>query len=333
MRRIIVSISCMAVVVIGSVLNAAVTVKVKDISFIDGLKENQIFGYGLVVGLQGTGDTRRSPLARASLKNLLKNLGMEGEEMTTANTAAVLLTARLPAFVRIGDRIDVTVSSIGDAKSLEGGILVQSPLRGADNVIYAAAQGPLSVPRIAGNRRQVLTVARISGGALVERDIGADIVTDNNINIVLKEWDYSLANSIIKAVAGKYPDAKPEMTNTGKIRIHIPQGISLPEFVSSIENIEVTPAYKARVVINERDGTIVTGGDVKISEAMVSREGLTVVIKDTGGKASASYLKDTATVKELVDSLNVIGASTSDIISILKALEASGALHSELDVR
>ena len=158
-------------------------------------------------------------------------------------------------------------------------------------------------------------------------------MTDNNIYIVLKEWDYSLANSIIKAVAGKYPDSKPEMTNAGKIQIHLPSNISLPEFVSSIENIEVTPAYKAKVVVNERDGTIVTGGEVKISEALVSREGLTVEIKGSAGKASASYVKDSATVKELVDSLNATGATTADIISILKALKASGALHAELIVR
>jgi flagellar P-ring protein precursor FlgI len=317
----------------GASLSSEVSVKIKDISFIDGLKENQIYGYGLVVGLQGTGDTKKSPITKSSLKNLLKNMGMEGEDITSANTAAVLVTAKLPAFVRVGDRIDVTVSSIGDAKSLEGGILAQSPLRGADNLIYAVAQGPLPTLRVAGNRRPVRTVAHIAGGALVEREIATDIVFDDYINIVLKEWDFSLANSVIKAVAGKYPDSKPGMTKAGKIQVRLMKDISLPEFISSIENIEVTPAYRAKVVVNERDGTIVTGGDVKISGAMVSREGLTVEIKDTANKVSASYIKDSSTVKDLVDSLNAIGANTSDIISILKALEASGALHAELIVR
>jgi flagellar P-ring protein FlgI len=335
------------IVIIGIIILAAVTgraevsVKVKDISYIDGLKENQVFGYGLVVGLPGTGDTRKSPLTRASLKNLLKNLGMEGDDITSANTAAVLVTARFPAFVRVGDRIDVTVSSIGDAKSLEGGILIQSPLRGGDNAIYAVAQGTLSVPRVKNERRSVRTVAQIDGGAVVEREIHPEIVFhDKNdkedefkIFIVLREWDYTVGNSIIKAVANKYPDSKPVMAPGGRIQVTLLKNISIPEFISTIENIEVAPAYRARVVVNERDGTIVTGGEVKISAAMVSREGLTVEIKETGKKVSVSEMKDSATVKELVDSLNATGATTVDIISILKALESSGALHAELIVR
>ena len=334
---------------------ANVSVKVKDLSFIDGLKENQVYGYGLVVGLQGTGDTKKSPLTKSSLKNLLKNLGMEGDDVTSANTAAALVTGNLPAFVRVGDRIDVTVSSVGDAKSLEGGILVQTPLRGADGQIYAAAQGTLSLSRTGGaggnasGRRTVRTVAQVPGGAMVEKELDPDIVfevkktdkpagdaaadTVKMIFIVLKEWDYSVADAIIKAVAAKYPDSKPWMTTGGKIGIHLVESVGLPEFISSIENIEVTPAYKARVVVNERDGTIVTGGEVKLSAAMVSREGLTVEIKETGKKSSAAELKDSASVKDLVDSMNAIGATTADIIAILKALEASGALHAELIVR
>jgi flagellar P-ring protein FlgI len=334
---------------------AGVSIRVKDLSFIDGLKENQIYGYGLVVGLQGTGDTKKSPLTKTSLQNLLKNLGMEGDDVTSVNTAAVLVTAKLPPFVRIGDRIDVTVSSIGDAKSLEGGILVQTPLRGADNEIYAAAQGTLSMQRsgtaggYGANRRNVRTVAMVNNGAVVERELdptivfemkraagetaGTDAEKDKMIFVVLKDWDYSVADAIIKAVAAKYPESRPWMTMGGKIGIRLIESVSLPEFISSIENIEVTPVYKARVVVNERDGTIVTGGDVKISAAMVSREGLTVEIKETGKKASASEVKDTASVSDLVDSMNAIGASTADIIAILKALESSGALHAELIVR
>lgn len=322
-------------------VHAGVSVKIKDLSFIDGLKENQVYGYGLVVGLQGTGDTKKSPLTKSSLKNLLKNLGMEGDDITSANTAAVLVTARLPAFVRIGDRIDVTVSSIGDAKSIEGGILIQSPLRGGDGAIYAVAQGTLSVPRIKNERRAVRTVAQIDGGAVVEREIYPEIVYRDSddkedrdkIFIVLREWDYTVGDSIIKAVANKYPESKPVMASGGRIQVSLLKDISIPEFISTIENIEITPAYRARVVVNERDGTIVTGGEVKVSAAMVSREGLMVEIKETGKKVSASDIKDSATVKELVDSLNATGATTSDIIAILKALEASGALHAELIVR
>jgi len=320
--------------------NAAVSVKVKDLSYIDGLKENQIYGYGLVVGLPGTGDTKKSPLTKSSLKNLLKNLGMEGDDITSANTAAVLVTAKLPAFVRVGDRVDVIVSSIGDARSLEGGILIQSPLRGADNQVYAVAQGTLAVPRIGNNRRTVRTVGQISGGAVVEREIHPEIVFRDRedegkryIFIVLKEWDYTVGNSIIKAVANKYPESSPVLASGGRIQVRLLNDVSMPEFISTIENIEITPAFRAKVVVNERDGTIVTGGEVKLSAAMVSREGLTVEIRDTGKKVSAAEIGDSATVKDLVESLNATGASTADIIAILKALEASGALHAELIVR
>ncbi len=324
-------------------LHAQVSVKLKDISFIDGLKENQLYGYGLVVGLQGSGDTRRSPMTKSSLQNLLKTLGMEGDDIAAVNTAAVLITARLPAFASVGDRIDVTVSSIGDAKSLEGGILVQSPLRGADGQIYAAAQGPLAVPKSPGNRRGVTTVAAVPGGALVERAVEPEVVNvvtgDENekaryLFLVLKDWDYTVADAIIKAVAARYPASEPVIARGGgKIRIRIAEDVSLPEFISTIENIEVAPSDRAKVVVNERDGTVVTGGGVRVSAAMVSREGLTVEIRGTGGKGAAAEIPDVATVKDLVDALNATGATTADIIAILKALETSGALHAELIVR
>ncbi len=324
-------------------LHAQVSVKLKDISFIDGLKENQLYGYGLVVGLQGSGDTRRSPMTKSSLQNLLKTLGMEGDDIAAVNTAAVLITARLPAFASVGDRIDVTVSSIGDAKSLEGGILVQSPLRGADGQIYAAAQGPLAVPKSPGNRRGVTTVAAVAGGALVERAVEPEVVNvvtgDENdkaryLFLVLKDWDYTVADAVIKAVAARYPASEPAIARGGgKIRIKIAEDVSLPEFISTIENIEVAPSDRAKVVVNERDGTVVTGGGVRVSAAMVSREGLTVEIRGTGGKGAAAEIRDVATVKDLVDALNATGAATSDIIAILKALETSGALHAELIVR
>ncbi|MBN2158256.1 MAG: flagellar basal body P-ring protein FlgI [Spirochaetes bacterium] len=320
-------------------VSAEVAVKLKDISFIDGLKENQVYGYGLVVGLQGTGDTKKSPLTNSSLKNLLKNLGMEGDEVTSANTAAVLITGRLAPFVRIGDRIDVTVSSIGDAKSIEGGILIQSPLRGGDGRIYAVAQGTLAVSRSRNDRRAVRTVGQIANGAVVEREISPEIVfhnkekDENYIYLVLKEWDYTVGDGIIKAVAGKYPESNPVMASGGRIQVRLLKNVSIPEFISTIENIEINPVYRAKVVVNERDGTIVTGGEVKLSAAMVSREGLTVEVRETGKKVSASELKESATVKDLVDSLNAVGATTTDIISILKALKVSGALHADLIVR
>lgn len=319
--------------IISQNANAQVSVKVRDIAFIDGLKENQVFGYGIVVGLQGSGDSKKSPIAQSSLQSLLKNLGLDGSEIATKNTAAVLLTAQLPAFVRVGDRVDITVSSIGDARSLEGGVLVQSVLKGGDNNVYVAAQGQLSIQKSRDGGRGVRTVASVQGGGLVEREISSDVVNSGSLSLVLKNWDYSVASSIIKEITAKYPESKPEVTSGGKIKLILPEKVNISEFISAVENIEVTPVYRARVVINERDGTIVTGGEVKISEAMVSREGVTVEIAGSDKKNSAVLLKEAATVKDLVDAMNSMGAGTRDIIAILKALKEAGSLHADLVVK
>lgn len=317
---------------------AETTVKVKDIAFIDGLKENQVFGFGLVMGLQGTGDSQ-SVLTQSALKNLLKNIGLqEDETIKSKNTAAVLVTGKLPPFVRVGDKISVSVSSIGDAKSLEGGVLVQSPLRGADNAIYAVAQGSLSFDEPARGRKSVKTAARIISGGIVEREIEPEIVVENGVSLVMKNWDFFEADQIIKAIAEKYPGANPAMAKGGKIRLSLPENVAFAEFISTVENIEITPGNRALVVVNEKDGTIVMGGDVRISEAVVSKDGVTIRVeksKDKGGgdKASVAHIKASSTVKDLVDSLNFIGAPTRDIISILKALKDAGALHAELIVR
>jgi flagellar P-ring protein precursor FlgI len=315
-------------------LFAEVKVKVKDIAYIDGLKENQVVGYGLVVGLQGTGDTKIS-ITQDSLKNLLKNLGLEESELSKSrNVAAVVVTAQLPPFVRVGDRVDVTVSSIGDAKSLEGGFLVQSALKGADEQIYVVAQGPLgsSVP---GKRaaRPVKTVASAVRAGIVEKAIDAQFVTNNSLSLVLREWDFSVADEILKAVIEKYPQSNPELDQNGKIRLALPGDVKIAEFIAGVQDIEVTPDARAKVVINEKDGTIVTGGSVKLSEAMISKDGITVKVEGETKSVSAAMLKDSPSVKDLVDVLNAVGLTTTDVISILKALKDSGALHAELIIK
>jgi flagellar P-ring protein precursor FlgI len=331
-----------------------VSVKLRDLAYIDGFRENQILGYGLVVGLAGTGDTK-SDLTNSSISNLLKNLGLDSEEtFRSKNSAAVLLTASLPPFARPGDRVDVTVSSIHNAKSLEGGILVQSPLKGADNAVYAVAQGPLTAGRGAKDSGAVKTVARITGGALVERTVEPEYIYTNDknkdrtkgrfIGLVLKTWDFTVANQVLNSVKELYPVSEPSLDKGGKILLKIPDNVPVTEFISKIEELELTPNYGARVVINERDGTIVMGGDVKISEVMVSREGITVKVEgksgqgkgqgDISGKTgSAVHMRDAASVKDLVDSLNYMGASTKDTIAIIKALKDAGALHAELIVK
>lgn len=330
MRKIIPVISIIFLLISAVSVRAELTVKVRDIASIDGLKENQVFGFGIVMGLQGTGDTK-SVLVQSTLKNILKNLDIKEEQkINSKNTAAVLLTAKLPAFVRVGDRVDVNVSSIGDAKSLEGGVVIQSPLRGGDGETYLVCQGSLSISPALKGGKTVKTSGTIVNGGIVEKAIIPDIVTGNTISLVLREWDFSVADSIIELIKEENKDAKPEITNDGKIRIAVPKDADIAKFVSTIENIEVTPAAVACVVVNEKDGTIVMGGDVKVSEVLVSKDGLTIRIEGSNDKGSASVFKEASSVKDIVDSLNYIGASTRDIISILKAIKEAGALHAKL---
>ncbi len=331
MKRIFLFIITIVIFCSG-VVYGEVTVKIRDLTYLDGLKENQVFGFGLVVGLPGTGDSKSS-LTRTSLKNFLKSLGMEGNQFVSKNSAAVLLTAILPPYVRIGDRIDIRVSSIGDAKSLSGGILIQSPMKGADGNVYAVAQGSLEIQK-AVNGKEVKTVASIKGGAVVERSITPDVIFDkSHVQFVLKNPDYGVADRIIKAIEKKYKTIKPILTGNGKVRVPLTKEVSLQEFISTIEDLEVKAGNLARIVINERNGTIVAGGNVKISRSLVSREGLLVQIGEEEKKKAVSLIKDSSTVKDLVDALNAIGASTRDIIAILKALKTAGSLHAELIVK
>lgn len=309
-------------------LFAEVPVKIKDLVAIDGLKENQVYGYGLVIGLQGTGDSKVK-LTQSSLSNVLKNLGLNDENINSKNIAAVLVTATLPPYVRIGDRIDVTVSSIGDAKSLENGVLLQSALKGADDTTYVVVQGVVS---IAGDKRKGATIGRIVSGGIVEKEILPDIVKDGNIKFSLLNFDFSVAKEIKTAIEKKYPESKP-IIDKGYIQCTLPQNVTVTDFIADIENIEIVPVYSARVVINERSGTIVMGGDIRVSQAVISKQGVTITIEETRKKGSMYLLKDAATVKDLVDSLNYIGMSTQDIIVILKAMKQAGCLHAELIVQ
>ena len=327
-------IAILFVLLFAAAVHAEVKVKVKEITYIDGLKENQVIGYGLVVGLAGTGDSKVD-VTKSSLKNLLKNLGLEEKDLKSSkNVAAVLITAQLPPFVRVGDRVDVTVSSIGDAVSLEGGTLVQSQLRGADDKVYLVAQGPVSTTK--ANRKlgkTVKTTASVPRAGIVENPVEAQFVVNGAISLVLKEWDFAVADEILKGIADAYPQSNPELDQSGKIRLTVPTDVKLSEFLAAIQGLEVSPDSRARVVINEKDGTIVTGGDVKLSEALVSKEGITIKGDGQDRPAGAVLMKDAPSVKELVEALNAVGLPTSDVIAILKALKDSGALHAELIVK
>lgn len=324
-------------IIMATTLEAEVPVKIKNLCFIDGYKINQVYGYGLVVGLQGTGDSKSS-LTKNSLKNVLNSIGLQDENPSTKNTAAVIISAIVPPNLRIGEKVDVYVSSIGDAKSLAGGVLIQSPLRGADGNIYIVAQGKVAFPAGEDRRSGVKTSGIITGGGIAEREIKPDFLVrtaDNKdaIQLVLKSWDYSTADKILKALKKKLKRSDVSIAENGRISVTVDTEIPLVEFISTIENIEVVPDAKAVVVINERDGTIVTGGNVTLSEAMVSKRGLTIQIEKSDKKVSSAYIKESSTVKDLVDALNAVGASTDDIISILKGLKDAGALHADLVIR
>ena len=324
-------------IIMATTLEAEVPVKIKNLCFIDGYKINQVYGYGLVVGLQGTGDSKSS-LTKNSLKNVLNSIGLQDENPSTKNTAAVIISAIVPPNLRIGEKVDVYVSSIGDAKSLAGGVLIQSPLRGADGNIYIVAQGKVAFPAGEDRRSGVKTSRIITGGGIAEREIKPDFLVrtaDNKdaIQLVLKSWDYSTADKILKALKKKLKRSDVAIAENGRISVTVDTEIPLVEFISTIENIEVVPDAKAVVVINERDGTIVTGGNVTLSEAMVSKRGLTIQIEKSDKKVSSAYIKESSTVKDLVDALNAVGASTDDIISILKGLKDAGALHADLVIR
>jgi len=313
------------------------SVRIKNLTYIYGYKKNQVYGFGLVTGLPNTGDSR-SNLTRSSVKNLLSSLGIQDQNPVTRNIAAVLITADLPPHVRLGDRIDISISSIGDAKSIEGGILIQSPLRGADNNVYVVAQGKLPEAQGGNNRNRVKTVSQVSGGGIVEREIKPEyIFTDesNNeyISLVLRNWDYGTADKIVKGIKEVYSDIDPVITRGGTIQIPLKKDVPVSEYISKIENIEIVPEYKAVVIVNERDGTVVAGGNVVISEAMVSRRGMTVQVENSDVRRNVSMITESSTIKDLVDTLNAIGASTDDIIAILQALKDTGALHAELIIR
>jgi flagellar P-ring protein precursor FlgI len=325
-------ISLLCCVICASAVFATVKVKVRDLVSIDGLRENQVFGFGLVVGLPGTGDTKLA-VTQNSLRNVLKNMGMEESELSKSkNIASVLITAKLPPFVNVGDRIDVTISSIGDAKSLEGGVLIQSPLKGGDDTVYVVAQGPVVLSQKQG-KKGITTVGYVVSGGIIEHAMEPDFVTDNSVSLILHTWDFAAADQIIKAAQETYPESKPVLSNDGKIKLNLPKNIPLAEFISGVQNIEITPSSAAKVVINEKDGTIVMGGDVRISEVMVSKDGITVKVKGSDKPGTSALIKDTSSVKDLVETMNFIGLSTADIIAVLKALKEAGALHAELIVR
>lgn len=313
--------------------------RVKDIANVRGVRDNQLIGYGIVVGLNGTGDSKNE-FTNKSVTRLLDKLGikLEDKEVASKNVAAVIVTATLPPFARAGNKIDLSVNSIGDASSLVGGTLLQTPLRAADQQIYAVAQGSLLV---GGGTTAHPTVGRISNGAIIERDVAEDFTSRKMFRLTLHNPDFTTAARLSKRInldlSGKYATAK----DAGTVDIVVPfayEGRAV-ELLASIESLDVTPDSRAKVIVNEKTGTVVIGENVKISKVAISHGDLTVKIEGTSkGKSKdqsgdrVAVLDTGTSVGELVKALNDLGVSPKDLITILQNIKAAGALQGELEI-
>ena len=303
----------------------AFSAKIKDVSNILGVRDNQLIGYGLVVGLKGTGDSS-SKFTAQSLSNLLKsvNVKIDPKDIKSKNVAAVIVTATLPPFSRQGDKINVVVSSIGDAKSLEGGTLLITPLKGVDGEIYALAQGSLTIGGFNGKskrgQKNLTTVAKIPNGAIVERELVFSLNNMKTATLSLKKENFNLAINVQNAINKVFKNSAMAL-DPRTIRLTRPNNISMVEFLSKIQDIDVNlPKESPKIIIDERTGTVIAGSDIKIKSIVIAHADMIIKIK-----------KD-SNVLDLAQMLQKLGASPKDIISIFEAIKEGGAIDNELKI-
>jgi flagellar P-ring protein FlgI len=361
-------IACLcAVIFAASPLPAHAASRIKDIVNVENVRENQLIGYGLVVGLKGTGDTlRRSPFTQQSLAAMLERLGVNTRSvnLNTENVAAVSVTANLPPFSRKGSRIDVTVSALGDAENLQGGTLLVTPLIGLDGQVYAMAQGNLAVSgfNVRGQAesvsRGVTTSGRIGNGAIVEREINFDLGAQNSIHLALKNPDFTTAERIASAINAAKGANTAKVLDPSTVLVTASNGNAV-KLLTDIEQLPVAVDQPARVVIDEASGTIVMGADVKVSRVAIAQGNLTIRVTDVpqvsqpapfsrGGETvvvprtniqiddsanrKLAVLQAGVSLQDLVNGLNALGVGPRDMITILQALKTAGALQADLDV-
>lgn len=358
------------VLLLTAQIGLAGAVRIKDLVEFDGVRGNDLVGYGLVVGLDGTGDgLRNAPFTEEIMTNLLERLGVNvtGERFRPKNVAAVFVTASLPPFSRSGSQIDVTVSAIGDAESLLGGTLIMTPLNAADGQIFAVAQGTIIAggATAEGNGARVTQGVPTSGvipsGARVEREVDFELSSLSELRLALREADFTTASRIENAINADFGRRVATMLDSGTVSLNVPRTNmqSVAHALGRIENILVEPERKARVVVDQRSGTIVMGDDVRISRVAVSQGNLTlriqeqplavqpnpfargqtvivprttVDIEDEEGTGLAE-VPDGASLSEVIAGLNALGVAPRDMIDILKSIKAAGALHAEFVVR
>ena len=343
--------------------------RVKDLASIEGVRQNQLVGYGIVVGLNGTGDTLNNiPFTKQSLQAMLERLGVNtrGATMRTQNLAAVMVTASLPPFAAQGTRIDVTVSSLGDAKSLQGGTLLVTPLLGADGEVYALAQGSVAIAGFAAEgaaakiTRGVPTNGRISNGANIEREIAFKLNDARALRLSLRNPDFTTSKRIAAAINDFMGADTAEPTDPATVTIQIPARYNgnMIRLITEVEQLKVEPDQTARVIVDERSGIIVMGRDVHVSTVAIAQGNLTITITeqpqvsqpaplsngrtvvvprtgvkvDTGEGNKLALVKEGVSLRELVDGLNALGVGPRDLISILQAIKAAGALQAEIEL-
>jgi len=341
--------------------------RIKDIVSIEGVRTNQLIGYGLVVGLNGTGDSlRNSPMTRQSLEAMMEQMGVNIRDANanTRNVAAVMVTAELPAFATPGSRIDVTVSTMGDARNLMGGTLIVTALTGADGQVYAVAQGSVQTGAVEGRgasgssvSRGVPTAGRIAGGGVVEAETGFDLRSMPYVRLALRNPDFSTAQRIAQTINGVHPGSAVAENGT-VVAVRPPAGRDIAGFIATIENLPISVDAPARVIIDEVNGVIVMGDDVRISTVAIAQGNLTISVQESpyasqpapfsGGDTvvlpdsqvsideergrEIRIVAGSASLADLVNGLNALGVSPRDMISILQAIRAAGALQADIEV-
>ncbi len=316
--------------------------RIKDLAAIQGIRSNQLTGYGLVVGLNGTGDKNNVLFTRQSLINLLDKMNIDNSvrDIKVKNVASVMVTADILPFARIGDKMDITVSSMGDAKSLKGGTLLMTPLKGVDGRVYGLAQGSLSlaIPDGAGDRDSHLLVGRVVNGASVEQEIPFKLNGKRTLVLSLFRPDFTTAKRMADTINASIGEGSAKIIDASALNLNVPDSMwekNVAEFVADIETLSVIPDTVAKVVINEKTGTIVIGSDVTISSVAVAHGNLSVTIDTAPGnqtQESVMNLDGSSTIGELVRGLNSLGVKPRDLISILQGIKAAGALQAELEI-
>ena len=357
-----------ALAVWGSAMPIQAASRIKDLANVEGVRQNQLIGYGLVVGLNGTGDTiNNSPFTRQSLQAMLERLGVNirGQTLRTGNVAAVMVTSNLPAFSTQGTRIDVTVSALGDAKNLQGGTLLVTPLLGADGNVYAVAQGSLAIGGFQAEGdaakivRGVPTVGRIANGAIIEREIEFALNRLGQVRLALRNADFTTSKRVASAINDFIGAPTAEPIDPATVQISVPKAYqgNVVALLTEIEQLQIEPDLPAKIIIDERSGVIVMGRDVRVSMVAVAQGNLTVTISESAqvsqpnafsrgqtrtaprskigvvedGKKLA-LVRDGVSLQQLVDGLNALGIGPRDLISILQAIKTAGAIQADVEV-